>query len=171
MLRIWRLVRRQISDDSSLSKSYSVTTSSSPPPPHTHTLLSLFSFFSPCGRGKVLDEAGDGLVGILLVAALFILLVADGAAALFLLYRPQAPAIAMMAVQLPSFASCNGTVSDFAVTSSAASSSPVQTITVPASGPSPAAVLQPARSWRRWARWRCSKNSRSNSSSRWRHRR
>uniref|UniRef100_A0A0D3H4D7 Uncharacterized protein n=1 Tax=Oryza barthii TaxID=65489 RepID=A0A0D3H4D7_9ORYZ len=120
-------------------------------------------------KGKVLDEAGDGLVGILLVAALFILLVADGAAALFLLYRPQAPAIAMMAVQLPSFASCNGTVSNFAVTSSAASSSPVQTITVPASGPSPAAVLQPARPRRRWARWRCSKNSRSNS--RWRHRR
>ncbi|BAF16909.1 uncharacterized protein [Oryza sativa Japonica Group] len=136
------------------------------------------------------------------VAALFILLAAGGAAAaLFLLYRPQAPAIAVTAVQLPSFASRNGTVAftfqqlasvrnpnrsplahydsslrvayaggevgsmyipagqidggrtqymatsftvpAFAVTSSAtaaASSSPAQTITVPASGPSPAAV-------------------------------
>jgi hypothetical protein len=46
-----------------------------------------------------------------LVAILFLLLAAGGAAvALFLLYRPQAPAIAVTAVQLPSFAAANGTV-------------------------------------------------------------
>ncbi|CAN6335907.1 unnamed protein product [Urochloa humidicola] len=45
------------------------------------------------------------------VALLFLLLVAGGgAAALFVLYRPRAPAIAVTAVQLPSFAAANGTV-------------------------------------------------------------
>uniref|UniRef100_A0ACD5TK65 Uncharacterized protein n=1 Tax=Avena sativa TaxID=4498 RepID=A0ACD5TK65_AVESA len=45
------------------------------------------------------------------VAALFLLLAAAGAAtALFLLFRPRAPAIAVTAVQLPYFSSSNGTV-------------------------------------------------------------
>ncbi|KAF8725492.1 hypothetical protein HU200_020019 [Digitaria exilis] len=45
------------------------------------------------------------------VAILFLLLAAGGgAAALFILYRPRAPAIAVTAVQLPTFASANGTV-------------------------------------------------------------
>ncbi|RCV15756.1 hypothetical protein SEVIR_3G085300v4 [Setaria viridis] len=46
-----------------------------------------------------------------IVALLFLLLAAGGgAAALFILYRPRAPAIAVTAVQLPSFAVANGTV-------------------------------------------------------------
>ncbi|CAN6330945.1 unnamed protein product [Urochloa humidicola] len=45
------------------------------------------------------------------VALLFLLLaVGGGAAALFVLYHPRAPAIAVTAVQLPSFAAANGTV-------------------------------------------------------------
>ncbi|CAN6326237.1 unnamed protein product [Urochloa humidicola] len=45
------------------------------------------------------------------VALLFLLLAAGGgAAALFVLYHPRAPAIAVTAVQLPSFAAANGTV-------------------------------------------------------------
>uniref|UniRef100_A0ACD5TQ50 Uncharacterized protein n=1 Tax=Avena sativa TaxID=4498 RepID=A0ACD5TQ50_AVESA len=49
--------------------------------------------------------------GSCVVAALFLLLAAGGAAtALFLLFRPQAPAITVTAVQLPYFSFGNGTV-------------------------------------------------------------
>ncbi|KAM0878047.1 hypothetical protein ACQ4PT_035115 [Festuca glaucescens] len=56
-------------------------------------------------------SASISVVGSCVVAALFLLLAAGGAAtALFLLFRPRAPAIAVTAVQLPSFSFGNGTV-------------------------------------------------------------
>ncbi|GJN35719.1 hypothetical protein PR202_gb24522 [Eleusine coracana subsp. coracana] len=57
------------------------------------------------------SSSSSSAVASCLVALLFLLLAAGGAAAaLFLLYRPQAPAIAVTAVQLPAFATANGTV-------------------------------------------------------------
>ncbi|CAM0957308.1 unnamed protein product [Alopecurus aequalis] len=141
------------------------------------------------------SSSSTSAVGSCVVAALFLLLAAGGVAtALFLLFRPRAPAIAVTAVQLPSFSFSNGTVTftfqqlssvrnpnraflahynsslrvgyaglevgsmyipagqinggrtQFMATSfsvpafpfSSSSSSPPDTITVPASGPSPA---------------------------------
>jgi hypothetical protein len=56
-------------------------------------------------------SSSSSAVASCLVAILFLLLAAGGAAvALFLLYRPRAPAIAVTAVQLPSFSAANGTV-------------------------------------------------------------
>lgn len=57
------------------------------------------------------SSSSTSAVGSCVVAALFLLLAAGGAAtALFLLFRPRAPAIAVMSVQLPSFSFGNGTV-------------------------------------------------------------
>ena len=57
------------------------------------------------------SSSSTSAVGSCLVAALFLLLAAGGAAtALFLLFRPRAPAIAVTGVQLPSFSFRNGTV-------------------------------------------------------------
>uniref|UniRef100_A0ACD5U766 Uncharacterized protein n=1 Tax=Avena sativa TaxID=4498 RepID=A0ACD5U766_AVESA len=56
-------------------------------------------------------SSSTSAAGSFFVAALFLLLAAAGAAtALFLLFRPRAPAIAVTAVQLPYFSSSNGTV-------------------------------------------------------------
>uniref|UniRef100_A0A0D9WE83 Late embryogenesis abundant protein LEA-2 subgroup domain-containing protein n=1 Tax=Leersia perrieri TaxID=77586 RepID=A0A0D9WE83_9ORYZ len=63
------------------------------------------------GAGYHRASSSSSVVASCVVAALFILLLAGGAAAaLFLLYRPQSPAIAVTAVQLPSFSTANGTV-------------------------------------------------------------
>ncbi|KAF0926943.1 hypothetical protein E2562_028429 [Oryza meyeriana var. granulata] len=161
-------------------------------------------YYAAAGAGPAYrpsSSSSSSVVASCVVAALFILLATAGAAAaLFLLYRPRAPDIAVTAVQLPSFATANGTVAftfqqlasvrnpnrsplahydsslrvayaggevgsmyipagqidggrtqymatsftvpAFAVSASSnsASSSPAQTITIPASGPSPAAV-------------------------------
>lgn len=54
--------------------------------------------------------SSSSAVGSCVVAALFLLLAAGGAAtALFILFRPRAPAIAVTTVQLPSFSLVNGT--------------------------------------------------------------
>ncbi|XP_006654173.2 uncharacterized protein LOC102707491 [Oryza brachyantha] len=70
-------------------------------------------YYAAAGAGPAYRPASSSssVVASCAVAALFILLAVGGAAAaLFLLYRPQAPAIAVTAVQLPSFATANGTV-------------------------------------------------------------
>uniref|UniRef100_A0A0E0L023 Late embryogenesis abundant protein LEA-2 subgroup domain-containing protein n=1 Tax=Oryza punctata TaxID=4537 RepID=A0A0E0L023_ORYPU len=68
-------------------------------------------YYAAAGAGYHRASPSSSVAASCVVAALFILLAAGGAAAaLFLLYRPQAPAIAVTAVQLPSFASRNGTV-------------------------------------------------------------
>lgn len=69
------------------------------PPPHPHPLRRPSS--SPCSSA----------LSSCLVATAFLLLSAGGAgAALFLLFRPRPPDIAVAAVRLPSFSASNGTV-------------------------------------------------------------
>ncbi|KAL5202604.1 hypothetical protein ABZP36_013556 [Zizania latifolia] len=68
-------------------------------------------YYAAAAAGYPRSSSSSSVVASCVVAMLFILLAAGGAAAaLFLLYRPRAPAIAVTAVQLPSFASGNGTV-------------------------------------------------------------
>ncbi|KAG8067570.1 hypothetical protein GUJ93_ZPchr0005g16356 [Zizania palustris] len=68
-------------------------------------------YYAAAAAGYPRSSSSSSVVASCVVAMLFIVLAAGGAAAaLFLLYRPRAPAIAVTAVQLPSFASGNGTV-------------------------------------------------------------
>ncbi|CAL4903548.1 unnamed protein product [Urochloa decumbens] len=71
------------------------------PPPHYYA----------AARSGHRRSSSSSPVASCAVALLFLLLAAGGgAAALFVLYHPRAPAIAVTAVQLPSFAAANGTV-------------------------------------------------------------
>ncbi|KAL6624733.1 hypothetical protein ACP70R_032054 [Stipagrostis hirtigluma subsp. patula] len=74
------------------------------PPQPTH-------YYAAARSGYRRSSSSSSAAASCVVALLFLLIAAGGAAAaLFILYRPRAPAIAVTAVQLPAFASANGTV-------------------------------------------------------------